>query len=115
MAEFHTSIEQIGGNSVVRLAGRLDVYAAPSLRKLLLRQVACARQALAVDMADLEYLDTSGLATLMESESELQAKNCTMVLFGVSPGVLEVLSVNGVADIFQVHADRQAAFATLGW
>src|SRR4051812_24710457 len=55
-----------GGRAVLRLAGELDATTCGLLRDALEAQLRAGRPRLVVDMAELEFIDSSGLSVLAE-------------------------------------------------
>jgi anti-anti-sigma factor len=54
-----------GGATVVRPVGRLDLLSAAELRQQLAREVAAGRSRLVVDLAQVAFIDSSGLGALI--------------------------------------------------
>src|SRR5260370_36455673 len=66
-AEIQTLWEQRGVECQVSLAGRVTIATSPDLRLLLLRRLESPScQVLTVDFGEVVYVDTSGLAILVE-------------------------------------------------
>lgn len=63
------SVEQVGQDFVMLLSGRINVYSSPDLRDSL--QAILSTQplprTLTVDLAGVPYIETSGIATLVEA------------------------------------------------
>jgi len=62
---FVDRVDQPGGPVLLRLRGELDVHGAPVLRGQLL-DLLPERQPLVVDLQALDFMDSSGLAVLLE-------------------------------------------------
>lgn len=56
---------QPGGAAVVRLAGRLDLLSAAAVRQKLAKVVADGHQWLVIDLAEVEFIDSTGLGNLV--------------------------------------------------
>jgi anti-sigma B factor antagonist len=64
---FHIASEPHGDQGFVRLAGSITIDSSPELRRVLLRMLKapdCRR--LTLDFSEVVYIDTSGLAVLIE-------------------------------------------------
>jgi anti-sigma B factor antagonist len=60
--------EQHGEVCQISLSGRITIDSSPELRKLLLRQLESPLcRTLSVDLYEVDYIDTSGLAILVET------------------------------------------------
>lgn len=51
--------------ALVRPTGRLDLLSAAAVRQRLTEEVAAGRQRLVVDLAEVEFIDSSGLGALI--------------------------------------------------
>jgi anti-sigma B factor antagonist len=56
---------QQSGAAIVRLAGRLDLLSAAEVRQQLMATVAAGHPHLVVDLADVEFMDSTGLGCLV--------------------------------------------------
>ena len=66
-AEIRAVCEQRGDECKVSLSGRITIDSSPDLRALLLRQLEPSScKILTVDFCEVDYIDTSGLALLVE-------------------------------------------------
>jgi anti-anti-sigma factor len=57
--------EQAGGAAIVRLAGRLDLLSAAAVRQRLAETVAAGHPRLVVDLSGVEFMDSTGLGSLV--------------------------------------------------
>ncbi len=100
---------KIEGAPAVRLSGRLDYDTCPGLRRVLLKYIDREGIRLIADLQGLEYMDTTGLATLLEALSRLRKHGGRLVLFGVTEQVHDLLTMNQVDRLFTVVDDEEAA------
>ena len=100
---------KIAGRQAVRLSGRLDTDTSPALRTVLLRHADRQGVQLLIDLGDVEFMDTSGLATLIEAHGLLRGQGGKMVLFGVPAHILELFAVNKTESVFHIYRDEEAA------
>jgi serine/threonine-protein kinase RsbW len=95
------------GRPHVRLRGDLDFQSAPAVRATL-HSVAGHPLAgevadpLILDITDLKYIDSSGIAALVSTARQAQARGRDLQLVGASPHVQSLLSATGFARFFQV-------------
>jgi anti-sigma B factor antagonist len=67
-AEMHIVCEQQATLCLVKLSGKITIDSSPRLREFLFERVESAScQSLTVDLYEVEYIDTSGLAVLVET------------------------------------------------
>ncbi len=100
---------RIAGAPAIRLSGRLDYDTCPGLRRVLLKYVDQEGLRLIADLEGVEYMDTTGLATLLEALARLRKHGGRMVLFGVAEQVHDLLTINQVDRLFTIVEDEDAA------
>jgi anti-sigma B factor antagonist len=95
-------IERRNGSVVVSLAGELDLYNAPALRTALLAECATAPDRLVVDLAAVEFVDSTALGVLIEARRRLGRDDGFLL---ASPGMetRRALKISGLDKHFGVH------------
>jgi anti-sigma B factor antagonist len=95
---------------VVTLAGELDLYNASDVREALHAATTEQPGRLIVDLAQVEFLDSTILGVLVEARSHLQNRRACVL---VAPGVeaRRALEVSGLDKHFAVHESVEAALA----
>jgi len=106
------SIRDVGDAKVVEVEGDVDLGTSPALRRTLFESLPGAAK-VALNLQAIRYIDSSGIATLIEVLKDSQRLNKEFVLFGLSPGVEEVFRLTHVIRIFQVFQTEQEALGTL--
>jgi len=97
---------------VVSLYGDVDLEMAPSVRKLLLECVAGGKAVL-VDMSGVAYIDSSGIASLIEALQSSMGAGGRFGLVAVSEQAMRVLQLARLDKVFAIHADKDSALAAL--
>jgi anti-sigma B factor antagonist len=87
---------------VVALRGELDLASAPELQRQLLALVERPVGALTLDLAGLEFLDSSGLGTLYRTRQAADEAGIALRLRSVPDHVLRVLDVTAMAPLFDL-------------
>jgi anti-sigma B factor antagonist len=65
------AIEERDGSVILRLAGELDLYNADDIRRALAQAIDSAPEKIVVDMAEVEFVDSTALGVLIEARSKL--------------------------------------------
>jgi anti-sigma B factor antagonist len=94
------------------LSGEVDLANADDLRAHL-DAVAQNDNNLIVDMAELRYIDSSGIKTLMDAHRIFKGTKRQMVLAAVPPTVQRILDIVGVDRMVPVFASIEAALKDL--
>lgn len=102
-------------NSVVvfELDGEIDLETSPQLRQALLQYVNQGK-AVVVGMADVAYIDSSGIASLVEAYQTGRRNSTGFGLAAVSDSALRVLQLARLDKVFTIFESIDAAVADLG-
>ena len=102
------STRSTNGVTIIDLNGEIDLASSPSLRKAMLASLTSSDR-LAVNMAAVKYIDSSGIASLLEVLKEAKASNKKLVLFGLTDAVHEVLQLTRLTGVFEIYETEQGA------
>jgi anti-sigma B factor antagonist len=102
------SIRDVGPAKIVEVDGDVDLGSSGSLRRALFAALP-QTSILALNLEAIRYIDSSGIATLIEVLNDSRRLNKQFVLFGVSTAVEEVFRLTDVTRIFRiVQSEREA-------
>ena len=96
-------IKEEAGYTVVQLSGEIDLSSSPRARKAILECLNSGR-ALCVDMSGVSYIDSSGVASLVEGYQTARSRKLSFCLVGVSEAAMSVLELARLDKIFPIHA-----------
>jgi anti-sigma B factor antagonist len=98
------SVNQVGNDFVVRPSGQIDVYSSPDLRDSLqaILSTEPLPRTVTVDMAGVPYIETSGIATLIEALRIARHHQIGFCLQGLGGAVLRLFEVTGVLTLFDI-------------
>ncbi|MGZ6804263.1 MAG: STAS domain-containing protein [Nocardioidaceae bacterium] len=86
---------------VVAVAGELDMSTAPDLSDALDELV--AEPKVVVDLAKLEFIDSTGLAALLGAHRAMQQNGGTLELRSPQPMVVNVVETTGLDAVFEIR------------
>lgn len=92
------------GTITVRLHGELDLDSAPDLACELLKALDAVPIAVVLDLADLTFLESSGIHTIVVAAERARAAGCGFSLRSPRRQVLKVLHITGVDRFITVDA-----------
>jgi anti-sigma B factor antagonist len=106
-----TGIDRRDGDTVVSLAGELDLYNAEEVRSAFLDALAGEPAVLVVDLAEVTFIDSTALGVLVDALKRMADRSGFRL---AAPGleVRRALDVSGLDAVFVVHdtvADALAA------
>ncbi|MBX3178933.1 MAG: STAS domain-containing protein [Candidatus Hydrogenedentes bacterium] len=89
------------GNCIVAAKGEIDLYSSPQLREAILKACKAKTRKVGIDLRDVGYMDSSGVATLVEG---LQAAGGadSFALVAPSQPVLKVLQLSRLDSVFPI-------------
>ena len=102
------AIRDVGSAKIVEVDGDVDLGTSSTLRKTLFAALPEA-SILALNLKAIRYIDSSGIATLIEVLNDSRRLNKQFVLFGLSTAVAEVFRLTHVVRIFRIVETEQEA------
>lgn len=98
--------------TIFDVSGDLNLSTSPELRKALLREISERRRArVVVNLTAVRYMDSSGLASLIEALKASRDIGSRFVLFGLNATVREVLHLTKLTTFFEIHDNEEQAVA----
>lgn len=101
----------VGRWAVVSVAGELDVYTCPILRTELEALSRFNRAHIVLDLAALEFTDSSGLGVMVGALKQALAANGTVRVAGAQEYLLKMLRITGLARMFPITETVEQALA----
>ncbi len=95
---------------VVSLSGGIDLQTSSDTRKILL-EVVGRGQPVMVDLANVGYIDSSGVASLIEALHAARKGGSKLSLMSVSDNAMRVLQLARLDKVFVIHEDLEAAIS----
>ncbi len=97
--------------SVISLEGEIDLHESPNVRETLRPLIEKKVPRIYVDMTEVSYVDSSGLAVLIDAMQRIANYGGKFGLIGLRPAVRTVLEIARLDQVFRVYPDRAAAVA----
>jgi anti-sigma B factor antagonist len=113
MVSMDLSIREGDGQAVVALRGELDVADAARVAAAL-AGIAARERVVIVDLAGLEFIDSSGMAALVLARVQARRAGGDLLLAAPQDRVLRVFAVIRLAEVFCVHASVSEAAGSAG-
>lgn len=98
--------------TIFDISGDIDLANSPEIRKTLLQELRDRRTPrVIINLTQVRYIDSSGVASLVEGLKISRDLGLRFILFGLSPAAREVLQLSRLLKIFEIHEDEEHALA----
>jgi anti-sigma B factor antagonist len=101
-------VSTVDGAVVVALTGDVDLQTSPTVRQQLLENLE-THVRVVVDLSAVNYIDSSGVASLVEAFQVSRKKGSFFALASVSAAALRVLNLARLDKVFSIHPSVGAA------
>jgi anti-sigma B factor antagonist len=88
------------GAPVLVVTGEVDVYEAPTFRHELLGIIDEGHERIVVDCSGMRFIDSAGLASLVEAQRRMSARDGTIVLRGMRPATMRIFEITDLESLF---------------
>ena len=102
-------IRKVENVSILDCSGDVDLYSSTELREALLKEMRSGAPNVLVNMADVPYIDSSGIATLVEGLQLSRETKTHFGLFGLRSNARSVLELARLHKVFALFEDEQDA------
>ncbi len=88
---------------VITVSGEVDLYSSPQLRSEITSAFGLNKSQVVVDLRNVNYMDSSGVATLIEGLRTSREKNMKLILMAPSTPVRKVLELSRLSTVFDIQ------------
>ncbi len=97
---------------VIDLKGPFDLFSSPQLRSAIFEAINTGSVArVAINLSEVNHIDSSGIACLVEGLRLARLKKCRLVLFGLQHRTKEVLELSRLDKVFEIRSTEPEALA----
>jgi anti-sigma B factor antagonist len=89
--------------------GEIDLHHCAALREQLDEVLALSPTRVVVDLSGVSYVDSSGLAVLIEALQQVHGNGGRLILCGLRETLRHIFSIARLDQVFTIRADREAA------
>jgi anti-sigma B factor antagonist len=99
--------------TIFDLTGDIDFANSPEVRQSLLREIRDSRiPRVVMNLSEVRYIDSSGVASLVEGLKASRDLGSRFILFGLSTSAREVLQLSRLLKVFEVYDTEEQALAS---
>ena len=97
---------QQDGVSIFQVNGEINISTSPDLKKHFEKQPS---KKVVVDLEKVSYIDSSGLATLVEMLKKMKSQGGSLGLAGMSDKVKSLFEITKLDRLFSIYQNKQDA------
>lgn len=90
------------GEAVIHVSGEVDMNTSPKLRDILKEAAGQKMKKIVIDLAGVTYMDSSGIATLVEGLQMTSGYQGEFILKGMMPQVKAVFEIAHLTEVFTI-------------
>jgi anti-sigma B factor antagonist len=109
--ELSLSTRSVSDRVVLEIGGEIDVYTAPRLRERLVDLVGTGNAHVVVDLARVDFLDSTGLGVLVGAHRRLRAGGGSLRLVIPHERLLKIFRITGLDTVFEIQSSVADAIA----
>ncbi len=110
------TVRQVDSVSVVDVSGRITIgEGCKQLREVIREQLAKNNKQLLLNLADVTYIDSSGIGELVSAYTAISNQGGQLKLLNLTKKVHDLLQITKLYTVFDIHEDEATAidsFAT---
>ncbi len=94
---------------ILDVEGEIDVYTSTQLKEQIINTIATGVKYVAMNLAKVDYLDSTGLGVLIGALKRLREKQGNLVIVSPSMRIMRIFEITGLYKIFTIYATEQEA------
>ncbi len=110
--EISVKHEEEKATAIITVKGDIDLYSSPQVRQTILDTLSEKKtKRVIVDLTAVRYVDSSGVASLVEGLQLSRKQQVRFALCGLNKAPLQVLELTRLVKVFEIHPTLEAALA----
>jgi anti-sigma B factor antagonist len=98
-------------SNVLPLKGEIDLHVSPSVTASLNEMIDKKPECLVIDLSGVSYIDSAGLAALIQAMQKVEAYGGKFRLAGLQETVRSIFEISRLDQVFQIFPDAEGALA----
>ncbi len=112
--DFSLSEDQdAAGAHVIGVAGEVDIFTAPELKRAIAAAIDAGARRLVVDLTETRFLDSTALGVLIGAVKRLRPLDGRLVIVNTEPSTAKTFEITGLDQIFTIVPAREQALASV--
>ncbi len=110
----NVQVRNVDNVSIIDCSGDVDLYSSRRLREALLKEMRSGTPHVLVNMSEVTYIDSSGIATLVEGLQVSRETKTRFGLYGLRSNARAVLELARLHKVFVIFDNEQEALEKIG-
>jgi anti-sigma B factor antagonist len=107
------TLRQVDSITVIDMSGRITLgEGCTQLRELVREQLGKGRKQLLLNLADITYIDSSGIGELVSAFTRVSNEGGQLKLLNLTKKVHDLLQITKLYTVFDVHDDEARAIGS---
>ena len=102
-------VRTLNAVSILDCSGEVDLYSSTHLREMLVKELNGSVPSVLINMTDISYIDSSGIATLLEGLQLSKKTQKRFGLYGLRKNARSVLALARLDKVFTIWESEQEA------
>jgi anti-sigma B factor antagonist len=107
--ELDITTERTAESCVIAVAGEVDVYTSPRLKREIADAVDAGCVGIVVDLERIGFIDSSGLGVLVSALRRVKEQGGTMRLVCTRDSILKIFRITGLDKVFPIFSSVDEA------
>lgn len=105
-------IENKNGSAVCYIDGEVDINSSPAIKKSFDKLLSAKTPKIVINFSAVTYVDSSGLATLVEILKNMRSYGGKLRLTNLAPKIKNLFEITKLEKLFEILGDEQEAVST---
>ena len=101
--ELEVTTRDVGEHTVIKLKGEVDIYTAPSLREAIVQALERGRRRVAVDLDEVDFLDSTGLGVLVGGLKRVKNHEGELGVICSQEKIVRIFRITGLTKVFKMY------------
>ena len=101
--------KKVGDVIVLVIEGEINFNSSPDFRKAFLKVLESKALKVAVNLSSVAYVDSSGLATLVEAHQKMKGSGGRLRLTNLTPKVRSLFEITKLEKLFDIQSTEEEA------
>jgi anti-sigma B factor antagonist len=97
--------------NVLPLKGEIDLHVSPVVTASLTAMIDKKPERMVIDLSDVTYIDSAGLAALIQAMQKVEAYGGKFLLAGLQETVRSIFEISRLDQVFRIFPDTDTALA----